>query len=321
MKNGLLIINLGTPDAPTPKALRRYLKPFLSDPRVMDINPLLRWLLVYVVILPFRAPQSAKAYKKIWTREGSPLMVHTQKLRDQISQGLKGEWIVEMGMRCGNPSIETGLKRLMQQGADRITILPLYPQYASATTGTTIEEVYRVTSPLWNLPSIRIIPPFYDQPGFIQTHVQIAKDHLSHFRQDHLLFSFHGLPKKHIEKSKGLAAYCYESQCTHTAKVIAQGLGLKKERYSLAFQSRLGRSPWIQPYTDEEIVRLGQSGVKRLAVMMPSFVADCLETLEEIGLRGKELALSHGVEEFELIPTLNAHPEWVRTICHMVSHP
>lgn len=308
---GILLLNLGTPDAPTTPAVRRYLRQFLSDPRVIDIHPILRTLLLNLIILPFRSPRSAEAYRKIWTQEGAPLRIHTEALGREVGKRLGSEYQVEVGMRYGNPSIERALQTLLQRQID-IRILPLFPQYASSSTGSAVEELFQVLRRFWKIPSFQVLPPFFDHPGYIRSFAEVGKPVLERSKPDHVLFSFHGLPEKHIKKGDP-----YKEQCFRTAELIASELKLSGN-WSVSFQSRLGRTPWIKPYTDRTIIDLAQKGVKRMAVFCPAFVADCLETLEEIGIRGRELALSHGVEVFELVPSLNAHPRWIETVCEMV---
>ena len=332
---GVLLINLGTPDQPTTSAVRRYLRQFLSDPRVIDINPIARKLLLNLIILPFRSPKSAEAYRKIWANGGSPLLFHTQDLAKRVSEKLGGGYAVEVGMRYGNPSIESVLKRLIQKGVSEIRVLPLFPQYATSSTGSAQAEVFRAAESLWNIPPIRILPSFYEHPDFIRSFAEVGRPALEKLKPDHVVFSFHGLPERHIRKSDPTGnhcltfdgccdqatsplAYCYRAQCFRTARAIVKEIGIPEELCSVSFQSRLGRTPWIKPYTDLLIVELARSGKKRIAVFCPAFVADCLETLEEIGIRGKESALAHGAEALELVPSLNAHPRWVETVCEMV---
>ncbi|MDO8519904.1 MAG: ferrochelatase [Deltaproteobacteria bacterium] len=304
---GVLLINLGTPNAPDTKSVRRYLRLFLSDPYVIDINPVLRWILVNLFIVPFRSPKSALAYKKIWTEEGSPLLINTLKLAKALQEKLGRSHAVQIGMRYGEPSIRHALWRLNHRDIDRILVLPLYPQYASSSTKTCIEEVKKRVRKLGIEKPLEFFPPFFDHPGFIHAFAEIGRPYVAGV--DHVLFSFHGLPERHIQKGDP-----YRDQCFVTAEALAKGLNLEKEKYSVSFQSRLGRTPWIKPYTDVELVRLACEGKKRLAVFCPAFVADCLETLEEIAIRGKESFLSAGGESLQLIPSLNDHPAWVEAL-------
>ncbi len=330
-RTGILLVNLGTPDAPEPAPVRRYLRQFLSDPRVIDINPVGRAALLYLVILPFRPARSAAAYQKVWTPEGSPLLVHGRALTERLRERIP-EHPIELGMRYGNPSLASAVDRLREQQCDRLLVVPLYPHYAASSTGSTIEELARITGSLWTTPFVSIVPPFYDHPAFLDAFTTVAKAKLAEFEADHLLFSFHGLPERQVvrcaDPSVCLASAsccetisaanrnCYRAQCHVTARELARALELGKEGegWSIAFQSRLGRTPWIKPYTDEVVPALAKRGVRKLAVMCPAFVADCLETLEEIGMRAHEEFLAAGGEELQLVPSLNSHPAWVEDV-------
>jgi len=332
---GVLLINLGTPTEPTTPAVRNYLKEFLSDPYVIDINPLARWLLLHLLILPFRSPKSAKAYQKIWTNGGSPLLVNSQNLTEKVREKLGSEYLVELAMRYGNPSLERGLTELKNKGATSITVLPLYPQYSLSATETSIQEVKRLAKQLQIQTPLNFLPAFYADEGYIQSFAAVGKEVLDKSQPDHILFSFHGLPERHIHKTDPSHRYClktknccerrtpenkncYRSHCFQTAYGIASTLGLKKSQFSISFQSRLGRTPWIQPYTDHVLPELAKKGAKEVAVFCPSFVADCLETLEEIEIRGRDLFLENGGEELTLIPSLNSQPLWVNAVCNLV---
>lgn len=337
-RTGILLVNLGTPDAPEPQPVRRYLREFLSDPRVIDINPIGRALLLYLVILPFRPRRSAAAYQKIWTDEGSPLLVHGRGLLAALRERFP-DHPIELAMRYGKPSIAAAIDRLREQSCDRLIVLPLYPQYAASSTGSTVEQVYRIAAGLWNTPYIHVIPPFYDDPGFLAAFAEVARAKLDALAPDHVLFSFHGLPERQALASADpkvcLAGAdccerlvdgnrnCYRAQCFATARGLAAALSLGTEhgldrRWSISFQSRLGRTPWIKPYTDEVIPALAQRGVRKLAVMCPAFVADCLETLEEIGIRAREDFVAAGGQTLELVPSLNVHPRWVTAVEQLV---
>lgn len=335
LKTGCLLINLGTPEAPTPEGVRTYLRQFLWDPRVIDLPAVPRWLLLNLVILPFRPRKSAEAYRQIWTPSGSPLRVHAQELASRVQAALGPEVPVELGMRYGAPSITEALSRLRNQGIDRLVVLPLFPQYASSTSGTALAEVYRILGSWWNMPSVRVVEPFFDHAGFIRAFGAIAEPALAEFAPDHVLFSFHGLPESHVHRGDPTGSHClaaegccdrlssanqgcYRAQCFATARALAQALDLPADRHSVSFQSRLGRTPWIRPYTDETLALLAARGVKRLAVMCPAFTADCLETLEEIGLRAREAFRAHGGEELLLVPSLNAHPSWVEAVVDLL---
>ena len=331
---GVLLVNLGTPDAPQAPEVRRYLREFLSDPRVLDISPIGRWLLLHVIILPTRPAKSAEAYRKVWRPEGSPLLHFSRALTDEVRAALP-DMQVELAMRYGNPSIRAGLTALRDRGCDRIVVFPLYPQYAASSTGSTVEAVYREAAGLWNTPYLTIVPPFYDDPGFIDAFAQVGAPVLEEFRPDHVLYSFHGRPERHMHKSdvsgthclrsddccaQIVAAnrHCYRAQCFATASALTARLGLAPDTTSLSFQSRLGRAVWIRPYTDIVLPELARRGVRRVAVFCPAFVADCLETLEEIGIRAEEDFKRAGGEALRLVPSLNAHPAWVRAAADLV---
>jgi ferrochelatase len=332
---GVLLINLGTPDAPETGAVRRYLREFLSDPRVLDIGPVGRAALLYGVILPFRPQKSAEAYRKIWMKEGSPLLVYGNSLRDRLQDALGPGWVVELGMRYQSPSLRTAIEKLRAQGVREVSVVPLYPQYASSSTGSSLEEMYKLVGEAWNVEALRVLPPFWDRPAFLDAFADVGRPVLAEARPDHVLFSFHGLPERQVKKSDPTGAHClasaeccdvqvpanrwcYRMQCFFTARALAQRLGLEEGKWTVTFQSRLGRTPWVRPYTDIVIPELAGKGVKRLAVFCPAFVADCLETLEEIGIRAKNQFLSCGGEALTLVPSLNAHPSWVRGLTKML---
>jgi ferrochelatase len=329
MPTGVLLVNLGTPDSPRTADVRRYLREFLHDPYVIDTSSVARWLLVEGAILPFRPRVSARAYASIWLEAGSPLLVHGLALRDALATAL-GEGVrVALGMRYGSPSIESGLRELA--GAERVLVAPLFPQYATSSTQTAVEAVRRAAGGV----RLQILEACYDDPGFIAAWTEVAKPELEQFRPDYVLLSFHGLPERQIRKLDASGSHCLESesccdaigeanrscyraQCFATARALARALELDDARYSVAFQSRLGRTPWIRPYTDERLVELAKSGVRRLAVLCPAFVADCLETLEEIGIRGREQWREAGGEALHLVPCLNAHPRWVEALAAQI---
>ena len=332
---GVLLINLGTPDAPETGAVRRYLHEFLGDPRVLDIPPLGRAALLYGVIHPFRPQRSAEAYRKIWMKEGSPLLVYGNALRDRLRDALGPGWVVELGMRYQSPSLRSAIEKLRAQGVREVSVVPLYPQYASSSTGSSLEEMYKLVGEAWNVEALRVLPPFFDRPAFLDAFADVGRPVLAEARPDHVLFSFHGLPERQVKKSDPTGAdclqradccdvdvpanrWCYRRQCFFTAQALAQRLGLPSGAWTVTFQSRLGRTPWIRPYTDLVIPELAAKGVKRMAVFCPAFVADCLETLEEIGIRAKDQFLSCGGEALTLVPSLNAHPSWVRGLTQML---
>jgi ferrochelatase len=331
MRTGLLLINLGTPDAPTTGAVRRYLREFLGDPRVIDIHPVGRALLLNLIILPLRPARSAHAYASIWdAKRGSPLLYHSRDLAAAVAAQLGADWHVELAMRYGRPSLAAALDAFAASGVERVVVLPLFPQYASSSTGTAQVRVMELASERWNVPALDFVPAFYNDPGFVGAFEQVARPVLEDFRPDHVLFSFHGLPVRQIVKTDRERTVCfqretccdtlanpncYRAQSFATARALATRLALAADRYTICFQSRLGRTPWIEPYTDHVIDRLGRSGTKRLAVMCPAFVADCLETVEEIGIRARAQWKLAGGDELVLIPSLNATQPWVDAVC------
>jgi ferrochelatase len=325
---GLLLVNLGTPEEPTSPSVRRYLRQFLSDPRVIDINPIGRALLLNLVILPFRPAKSAAAYRQIWTERGSPLLFHGRDLAERAAAALGDDWAVELAMRYGDPAIGPALDRLRDRGVSEIVVLPLYPHAASSSTGSSLEVIYREAAARWNVPPLHVVPPFFAEPGFVEAFARVGEPAIAALGADHILFSYHGLPERHMRKSDYSGAHClasdaccdaigvanrdcYRAQCYATTRALVARLGLREGGYSTAFQSRLGRTPWIRPYTDQVLVELAGRGVKRLAVFCPAFVADCLETLEEIALRARADFKAAGGEELALVPSLNASPAWV----------
>jgi ferrochelatase len=326
---GALLVNLGTPASPRTGDVRRYLREFLRDPWVIDIPAPARWLLVEGVILPFRPRTSAAAYASIWLPEGSPLLVHGRALRAALAKALGDDFRVALGMRYGSPSIESALGELA--GCDPIVVAPLFPQYATSSTGTALEAVRRAGEGL----RLRPLDPFYDDPGFVAAWRAVAEPELERFQPDHVLMSFHGLPERQVRKLDASGRHCLESssccdaigpanrscyraQCFATARALAAALALPEDRCGVAFQSRLGRAPWIRPHTDVRLGELAASGVRRLAVLCPAFTADCLETLEEIGIRGRAQWREAGGEELHLVPCPNAHPTWVEALAALV---
>ena len=333
-KVGILLINTGSTEAPRPAETRRYLRQFLSDPRVLDINPVVRWLVLNCIILVTRPKNSAHAYKQIWTDQGSPLLVKSRDLMAALKESMPDAEFA-IGMRYGSPSIEEGFKQLVERHVDRIIVAPLFPQYSSAANGSALELVFSLAGRLWNVPALSVLPPFYEDPGFIESWAAVSKPILDEFKQDHLLMSYHGLPERHVKKSDPTGShclasegcceriapanqYCYRAHCYATSRAIAKSLGLSSDQYSVSFQSRLGRDPWLKPATDLVIPELPKRGIKRLAVMCPSFTADCLETLEEIGLRAHKDFVTAGGKAFQFIPCLNSHPTWVDAMVRLL---
>jgi len=331
---GVLLINLGTPDAPTPAAVGRYLRQFLMDAFVIDLPAPLRWLLVNVAIVPRRKYQSAHAYQKVQLSKGSPLLVHTRELATSVTEQLnesEPRYIIEYGMRYGNPSIKAALTILKLSKVDRIVVLPLYPQYAESSFETAVVETRRRARELGCEELLEFMPPFYDRPEFINAWVERIRESINPDATDHLVFSFHGLPVRHLARLHGKDNHCltavdccaaitsgnetcYRAQCFATARAIAAQLELDPDDYTVAFQSRLGRAQWIGPNTVDVLQNLARTGNKRISVACPSFVADCLETLEEIGIRGRETFITAGGEDLQLIASLNSDSRWVKSI-------
>lgn len=330
-KKAVLLVNLGTPDQADPKSVRAYLKEFLNDPRVIDLPGLLRWVLVNLIIIPFRFKKSSHAYQKIWTRAGSPLTIITQQLTQKLAQTLGPDYTVDFAMRYRHPSIEATLKKM--KGAESIAIVPLFPQYSSAATGSAIEKCLQFIAANWNTPELYVVRDFYNDPGFIKAYAAQIRSVIANRQLDKIVFSYHGLPERHINKSqcnvtcdKQAACpavtqqnlYCYRAQCYATTELIVKELGLTANQYTVAFQSRLGRTPWIKPYTDLVLPALRAQGMKNIAIVCPSFVADCLETLEEIDIRARAQWQELQGGEFTFIPCINDSEIWVNALATMV---
>ncbi len=333
-RTGVILVNLGTPDSPDVPQVRRYLKQFLNDPYVIDIPPVPRWILVNGIILRTRPAKSAEAYRKIWSERGSPLLYHTQDLGRSV-QGLLGDdFHVEIAMRYGNPSIESTIQKLAEQGIEKWVFVPLYPQYSYAATVTAVVEIQKAMN---DCPGeFDILGDFPMEEGYLQAFEEVIREVHATFRPDHTLFSYHGIPERHLIRGdrelKGVCLkssdccatwgphnrLCYRAQSFAGARELAKRLGLTQSQYSLSFQSRLGRTPWIQPFTDLLLDELPSKGVKRLAVACPSFVADCLETLEEIAIRAREQFIAAGGEDLVLIPSLNSRPTWAKAVADRV---
>jgi len=332
---GVLLVNLGTPRSPSPGDVRRYLREFLGDPLVLDMPALLRFLLLELVILPFRPRRSALAYQKIWGPEGSPLLVHGRALARALAAELGSGYAVELGMRYGEPGIREALAKLAARAPARLIALPLFPQYSTAATGSAVAKITLEHARLGSLPTLETLGAFYDRPEFIAAWTEVARERLASFRPDFVLFSYHGLPERQVAALDATGRHCfaapdccdaigsanrncYRAQCFATTRALAAELKLERERFSTSFQSRLGRTPWIKPYTDLLLPELAARGHRRLAILCPAFVADCLETLEEIGIRAREQWLSLGGEELLLVPSLNAESAWVRGVASWV---
>lgn len=332
---GVVLVNLGTPTAPTVKAVRTYLREFLSDPDVIDLWAPLRWMLLYGLILPFRPRRIAPAYAAIWQEGGSPLAVASEALTEAVGEALGDDFKVVLGMRYGKPSLWQALDTLKQADVKQIWLWPMFPQFANATTGSIIKHAHAWVQAQAASPALAIAPPFCDAPPFIEAWRTVAAPILADFAPEHLLMSFHGLPQKQVKAvhpSHCLASatccdtlgpanrHCYRAQCMATARALQDALHWPKERCSVAFQSRLGPVAWIPPYLEDEMQRLAKKGVKRLALVSPAFVADCLETLEELGIRAEESWKELGGDELRVLPCLNAHPTWVNGLVGMIQN-
>lgn len=308
---GILLANLGTPNAPTPGAVRRYLAQFLGDPRVVEI-PRVVWLpILYGAILPFRAKRTAHAYASVWMEQGSPLLVYSraqaEALQGALDDAAPARCCVELGMTYGDPSIADALKRLAQRGADRVLILPLYPQYSSTTTAATFDAVARALRHERLLPALRMVQEYHAEAGYITALAAcVRRFWAAQGRGERLLMSFHGLPKRNVERGDP-----YQKQCLKTAQLLADALELNTDEWSVAFQSRFGKAEWLQPYTDQTLMAWGRANRGRIDVICPGFPADCLETLEEIAVQNRELYLAEGGKDYRYIPALNADSEHI----------
>lgn len=332
-KVGVLLVNLGSPTALTTRAIRQFLRPFLMDRRVIDLPWLLRAIIVYGLVLPFRPKKLIDQYAAIWMAEGSPLHVYSQSLVNQLGERLPGNMRTALAMRYGEPDLSIAIESLMVSGIDRLIVLPLYAQYASSTTGSTLAEIFRILSSYRSVPAVDIIPPFYNDERYIQAQSQLYSGVLNNEDIDHLLFSYHGLPVSHIRDDERHHlpvceqqqpcpiisddnAYCYRAQCYQTSRLLAVALDWPSELCSTAFQSRFGKNPWIAPVTEQQLAVLYQRGVRRLAIATPAFSSDCLETLEEIVIRARQQWLNMGGKALICLPCLNDSPLWVETIVY-----
>ena len=332
MSKGVLLVNLGSPDSPSVPDVRKYLGEFLMDGRVLDTPWPVRFCIVNLAILPSRPKESAHAYEKVWTPGGSPLVVTSQQVRAQLQKRVTIP--VELAMRYQNPTIQSALEKLVEKQITRLLVIPLFPHYAMSSYESAAERVKEIAAKIAPQMTIEVQPPYFDAPDYITALVASAKNHLEG-GYDHLLFSFHGIPERHLRKSDTTRCHCltvenccsvpspahttcYRAQCFKTVAAFIAKAGVPPEKYSVAFQSRLGKDPWLKPYTDLELEKLPARGVKKLLVICPAFVSDCLETLEEIGMRGRESFLTAGGEELTLIPCMNEHPQWLLALEKMV---
>ena len=330
-KQGVLLVNLGTPNSPSTSDVRTYLGEFLMDGRVIDVPLVLRAILVKGIIVPFRGPKSAKLYKAIWSdTTGSPLMHYSIIQKDLLQQRLGENYHVELAMRYQNPSIESALKLLKEAQVNSIKVIPMFPHYASASTGSVMDKVMKLVRKWQTIPNISFINSFHDDERMIEAFSDNGRKHQPE-TYDHILFSFHGLPQRQLRKSDHSKVhcqkvenccsvltennkFCYSAQCHDTARLIAEKLELPKEKYSVCFQSRLGKDPWVQPYTSVVIEELAKKGVKRLLVFCPAFVADCLETVYEVSVEYGDEFKEMGGEHVQLVESLNDHPLWIDSL-------
>lgn len=310
---GILLLNLGTPDAPTAKALRPYLKQFLSDPRVVEIPRVVWWPILNGIILNTRPAKSAEKYAQIWTNEGSPLLVHTQRQAKMLQGylGTRGVSVeVEFGMRYGNPSVGSALEKLRARNCDRILVIPLYPQYAASSTASALDALWQELQRMRNMPEIRTVRHYHDDPGYIASLAASVREYwMRHGRPDKLIMSFHGIPRRSLTLGDP-----YHCECQKTGRLLAEALHLEKSQYQICFQSRFGRAEWLKPYFAPTLEDLGKARVKRVDVICPGFAGDCLETLEEIGMEGKATFLAAGGSEYNYIPALNERNDWLHAL-------
>lgn len=330
-KTGVLLVNLGTPDSPSVGHVRSYLSQFLNDPRVIDIPWLARTILVNLIIVPFRAPKSAKIYKELWTDKGSPLLYYSNRAKELLQKELGDQFEVHLAMRYKNPSIPDVLANMRKQNYNKIIVLTMFPQYASASTGSAIEEVMRVISKWWVIPELKFISQYYDHPLYIKSFVEKGRQYdLSKY--DHVLFSYHGLPERQVDKvyDDGLCSdhdcehgiteenkYCYKAVSYETTRLIASQLGIPPEKYTVCFQSRLDKK-WLTPFSDEVVENCAKKGMKNILVFSPAFTADCLETIIEIGSEYQEIFHKNGGNKVQLVESLNDHPTWIQCMRDLV---
>jgi ferrochelatase len=332
MSKGILLVNLGSPDSPSVPDVRRYLNEFLMDGRVIDAPWPVRRFVVGMILIK-RPAESGHAYEKIWTKDGSPLVVTSKRVQAELQKRVTVP--VELAMRYQNPSIELGVKNLAAKGAKDVLLIPLFPHYAMSSYETAVVRLQEVAAKLAPSMKITVQPPYYDSPDFIAALVASAESFLKQ-DYDHLLFSYHGIPERHLRKSDTTGCHClkvenccevpspahatcYRAQCLATTSAFVELAGVPKEKYSVSFQSRLGKDPWLKPYTDYELVRLAQEGKKKMLVICPAFVSDCLETIEEIGMRGCEDFMKASGKEFTRIPCMNEHPLWIVALEKMIA--
>jgi ferrochelatase len=315
---GVLLVNLGTPEAPTPSAVRRFLAEFLSDPRVIEI-PRLLWLpILYGIVLNVRPRKSAHAYAQIWTKDGSPLLVESTRLANALRAQLEytpgGRVSVALAMTYGQPSIATALRVLRDQQVDRLLVLPLYPQYSGTSTGPVFDRVANELKTWRAVPSVHFVSDYHDDARYIEALASSVRDHWHAHERAHLFFSFHGIPQRNVDLGDP-----YLQQCKRSAQLTAERLGLKQDEWTMAFQSRFGAAKWLQPYTETTLLEYGKRGPKQLTVVCPAFATDCLETLEEIAIRNRADFLAAGGEKFDYVPCLNARPSHIEMLAHLIN--
>jgi protoporphyrin/coproporphyrin ferrochelatase len=318
-KTGILIGQLGTPDAPTAPAVRRYLRQFLSDPRVVDLNPFLWRAILEGIILRTRPAQSAALYRKVWTEQGSPLLTLTRSQASALESALAAEGAevkAEVAMRYGNPSTGFAIEKLLDWGAERILLFPMYPQYSAPTTGSTYDETFRELVARRYVPALRVVPPYYDHPSYISALAESVRETLASLPTppDKILISFHGIPQRYADLGDP-----YPAHCAATADALARAMGWSADEYLVTFQSRFGREPWLHPYTDETLKRLGAEGIRRIVALCPGFTADCLETIDEIGNLGAEQFIEGGGEVLHLVPCLNDRSSWLSAMTEIAA--
>lgn len=313
-KTGILLANLGTPDAPTPEAVKHYLRQFLSDPRVVDTSPALWWPLLRGVILPLRAPRVAKLYQSIWMEDGSPLMVYSKAQQQALAQRLP-DTPVALGMSYGSPSLESAVDELLASGVEHMVVLPLYPQYSCSTVAAVWDELARILARKRGIPGVSFIRDYADDSSYIDALAKSARDSFAqHGEPDLLLLSYHGIPQRYADEGDD-----YPQRCRDTTRELVSALGLPPEKVMMTFQSRFGREPWLTPYTDETLKMLAEKGTRHIQVMCPGFAADCLETLEEIAVQNREIFLEAGGKQYEYIPALNATPEHIEMMVKLTA--
>jgi ferrochelatase len=315
LRTGVLLVQLGTPDAPTSAALRPYLRQFLSDPRVIEAPRWKWWLILNLFILPFRPAQSAAKYQRIWSAEhGSPLLHYTTRQADLLGRALPGA-PVRFGMQIGRPSLASVVRAWIAEGVERLIVLPMYPQYSAATTASATDALFQVLMKERRVPALRVVPPYYDHPAYLDAVVTIVREQLAKlpWEPEHFLISFHGIPQRYAK-----AGDPYATHVQRTTRALLERLGWPRDRWSQTFQSRFGREPWLKPYTEDRLVELAKKGVKRVFVVTPGFTADCLETLDEIGYEAREAFLHAGGEALFQCPCLNDHPAWIEAMRTLV---